>query len=118
MHDGHGAAGAARPELFAKDAVLARLHRGVVQAGCIERHLVPAMYGVNWTARSRRFGDIAALKARSVRLVKVSGLRLREQWNAQADEKEACGGEFHRRERRRDWLFCAEKAIREIAAAD
>src|ERR1043166_7612677 len=90
MHDRHGTAGAPRTELFAKDALLARLHRSVVQSSCVERDLVPAMHRVDRTATRRRFGDIAALEARTVGFVKISWLRLREGRKAKAESEKEC----------------------------
>ena len=43
VNNGHGPAGAARPELFAKNPILAGRDWGVIQTGGIDGSLVPSM---------------------------------------------------------------------------
>lgn len=64
MDNGHGAAGAPGPELFAEGAMLAGSNRGVVQTGSVDRDFVPA---VDWLVR------------KSLRVIRViRGLRMKE----------------------------------------
>src|SRR6266404_2025207 len=46
VNNGHGAAGAAGAELFAKGAMFARCNRRMVQAGSVDGNLIPAVNGI------------------------------------------------------------------------
>jgi len=61
VDNGHGAAGAAGPELFPERAVLARRNRRVIETRGIDRDLVPAMDRFLRDRFARRVGCVRRL---------------------------------------------------------
>ncbi len=51
MDDGHGAAGAGWPELFAEHAILAGRNRRMVESGRVDGDLIPTMNGIRVVRR-------------------------------------------------------------------
>ena len=94
VDDGHGSAGAAGAELFAKGAVFAGSYGGVIQTGGIDRDFVPA---VDWLIR-KFFCVIRVIcrlgvKERSVGLTEIARWPLGE--GKTGDRKRQQQQEFH-----------------------
>ena len=74
MNNGHGAAGTAGAQLFAKCAIFAGANRRVVEAGRVDGDLVPAMHDITggfWIFVSGR-GKLT-MKFRAINLAESAG---------------------------------------------
>jgi len=93
VHNGHGAAGASRPELFAEHSILVRGNRCVIEAGRINCDLVPTMECVETLLWSLdRVDGLGAAEARSESVAKAVSPSVGEGGETKHESKKECGG--------------------------
>ena len=91
VNDGHGAAGAAGSELFAKGADFTERERGVIESAGVDGDLVPAMNRIERILRGLICASgLRAAEARSEEIAETGCARVIAQ--RQAKRQKDCGG--------------------------